>query len=865
MALMRTFYATLIAMSCRKPLLIAACFGWVLSSLAQELDVDRLFEDRNLTPVAQMLAQGEYNLCGRICEAAIQRGMKAPEWRIMRVQALMKQGQETLARDEVQLAVKTFPGHLQLLMLQHENALRMGRQDIADQALAELNTAAKTKAAKDRTADEWVALGQAALALGADAKKVISQYFTAAQKKDAKAEAAYLAEGYLALEKDDPARAADVFRAGLKAHGETANLRAGLARAFLTGDREKHSENIARALELNPVHREALLMRAEMFIAGEKFLEAEATIQQILDICANDPEAWALRAAVAHLSASDASKVIAARAQGLERWNRNPVVDHTLGRVLSRAYRFAVGAGHQRKALEFSPSYLPAKVQLCHDLLRLGDEDEAWKLASEIRQEDGYNIQAHNIGLLEKEMLGYVTQSYPDFILKMPKRDWPIYGERALALLREAKETLCPKYGLELNRPVMVEFFGSQQDFAIRTFGSLGGQGLLGVCFGTVITMNSPGSLAHGRNNWESTLWHEFCHVVTLTLTHNKMPRWLSEGISVHEESLHNPAWGMKMDADFRKMILEDEAATPVSQLSNAFLNAPDNDHIMFAYYQSSQVVDYVVQRFGPEAIQSILKSLAEGKRINEAIAENTEDIKTLEKDFAKHLRNIAKTQFGALANWDKPEPEKLNPLDPEHLATFLKKHPTNLWATRRYAEAMIEQKNWEEALKIAEVLIQLLPEDTGPQSGYQLKANALKELGRKSEELQTLRLIAERESSAMAVFLHLIEEDSRQQNWPQLQVNAQRAIALNPFLRSPQQALAEAAEAQGQTSEAIQAWHRVLILDPALAAQTHFRLAVLLRPIDSSQAKRHLLDSLAMAPRFQAGHELLRNWDGVR
>jgi hypothetical protein len=172
--------------------------------------------------------------------------------------------------------------------------------------------------------------------------------------------------------------------------------------------------------------------------------------------------------------------------------------------------------------LVLDKDYLPAKMQLCHDLLRLGDETEAWKLAANIRAKDGYNVQAHNIGLLEQEMNGYTTQRFEDFILKMPKRDWPIYGERALALLREAKTTLTAKYGLNLTRPVMVEFFGEQQDFAIRTFGSLGGQGLLGVCFGTVITMNSPGGLAHRGSNWEATLWHEFCHVITLTLTKNK-------------------------------------------------------------------------------------------------------------------------------------------------------------------------------------------------------------------------------------------------------------------------------------------------------------------------------------------------------
>ena len=58
-------------------------------------------------------------------------------------------------------------------------------------------------------------------------------------------------------------------------------------------------------------------------------------------------------------------------------------------------------------------------------------------------------------------------------------------------------------------------------------------------------------------------MWHEFCHVVTLSKTHNKMPRWLSEGISVHEEGLEDPAWGMALSPRFRAMILSD-ALTPL-------------------------------------------------------------------------------------------------------------------------------------------------------------------------------------------------------------------------------------------------------------------------------------------------------------
>lgn len=840
-------------------LFLAASF---VSSIAwaQQLDVGRVFEEKNLEPVRELLAKGEYDLCERSCKSAISQGAKLPEWRLLRLRALLALGQEDVARNEAEEAVKAYPGHLELLMALHEIAVRLGRRDIANEALKAVNEAAPKKPARERTAGEWVALGQAALALGADAKQVVDQYFSVAQKKDPKYEGGYLAEGRLSLTKDDPKRAAEVFRAGLKAHGESADLRAGLARAFDSSDREMEAQNISRALDLNPVHAEALLARAELLIGAEKFLEAEAAIQKVLDVRDNCPEAWALRAAVMHLNGADQAKSESARAKGLSRWNRNPAVDHIFGRVLSRAYRFAEGAARQRQALEFDSGYQPAMVQLCHDLLRLGHEDEAWKLAAAVRSQDRYNVQAHNIGLLEEEMRGYTTQVFDDFILKMPAKEWPIYGERALALLREAKSIQCTKYGLELKHPVLVEFFGAQQDFAIRTFGSLGGQGLLGVCFGTVITMNSPGSLAHGRNNWEATLWHEFCHVVTLNVTGNRMPRWFSEGISVYEEGQRNPLWGMAMNAQFRKMIVDEKAVTPIGQLTSAFLNAQSEEHLMFAYFESSQVVAYLLERFGRLKFQSILKDLADGKRINEAIASNTEPMDSLEKDFTAHLLSQAMA-LGANADWKEPTPQEVNPLDPASFAAYLKANPANLWALRRQAAAMMEDEKWEDAIQAANALILAVPGDVEEESGYRIKAAALRKLGRVDEETALLRLIAERDAGALPVFLRLLELDMPRKDWPLVGAVAESAIALNPFLRIPQQAAAQAAEAQGRPDAAIAAYQRVLLLDPGDAAMTHFRLANLLKDKDAVAAKHHLLDSLALAPRFREGHEMLRSW----
>lgn len=827
---------------------------------AQQLDVEKMFEERNLGPVTEMLAHGEYELVARIGEAAVEKGLKAPEWRIMRLKALVELGRIEEALEESRKALAIFPGHFELLMLRHDFAKMLGQSDVAAEALKAFNQVAKAKAPKDRTAMETVMLGRAALVLGADAQKVISQYFKAAQGKDAKLEAAYLAEGHLALDKDDAKRAAEVFRAGLKAHGETAEMRFGLAKAFGPSDREKAVENLAKALELNPNHKAAHLLRAELLIGGEKFVEAEAAVQLVLDFDEQHPLAWSLRAVVAHLFHADAKKVDAARTAALKRWGKNPAVDHTIGRCLSRAYRFVESAGHQRTALEMDANYLPAKVQLCHDLLRLGEEDEAWKLAATIRTEDGYNIQAHNLGQLEKEMNGYTTKSFEDFTLKMPKRDWPIYGERALTLLCEARAVLAPKYGLELKRPVLVEFFGAQQDFAIRTFGALGGQGMLGVCFGTVVTMNSPGSLAHGRNNWESTLWHEFCHVITLSATQNRMPRWLSEGISVYEEKQRDPAWGMPMDATFREMTLDEETLTPVSQLSGAFMNAKSQEHVMFAYYESSQVVEYLIEKFGLEKLLGVLRDLAAGKRINDALEANVGELDGIEKGFTQFITAKAKG-FGALADWEEPKPEDLNPFDEGSFANYLKKHSNNLPATRKFAQEMVKQKNWPEVLRLADKLIELLPDSYDADSGYALKTMVLRELKREDEELAVLRQIAANSSGAQSTYLRLIELDLPKQRWAEVKANAHRATALNPFLVTPQKALGEANAALNLRAEAIAAYERVLVLDPSSAAQTHFKLVQLWKETDAAKAKRHLMDSLVLAPRNREGLSMLQAW----
>ena len=95
-----------------------------------------------------------------------------------------------------------------------------------------------------------------------------------------------------------------------------------------------------------------------------------------------------------------------------------------------------------------------------------------------------------------------------------------------------------------------IELYPEHDDFSVRSVG-LAGVGLLGVAFGPVVVMDSPAARARGAFNWGSTLWHELAHVFHLSMTRNRVPRWFSEGLAVHEERRARPGWGADVDPGF--------------------------------------------------------------------------------------------------------------------------------------------------------------------------------------------------------------------------------------------------------------------------------------------------------------------------
>ncbi len=819
-------------------------FGWFIptSNAADFDDAKKLYRT------------GRYDECIEICKTEVERGVWYESWSRLLIETYLTTGQYVEAQSVYEEAIERYSLSLRLRLLgietyrMNDNTIEASKQQSVIPDLLDRMPARYTGR------DELVPLGKYFLMTGEDARKVLEICFDEAIKEDPDMVEAYVASAELAIEKRDDKVATQTLEKAAKLDPNDPQIAFLQAKAWIASDSEKASQHLQRAFELNDRHVPSLLFKADMEIDSEDFDEANKTLDVALGVNPNNPIAWALRASIAHLQGryEDEGK---ARHSALQPWSLNPEVDFTIGRKLSQHYRFAESIQYQVRALKMDADYLPAKSQLAQDMLRSGNTENGWRLIEEVRARDPYDVATFNLRRLEEELKKFHTIEILGFVIRMDPTEATIYGDSVVELLTQVRSVLTKKYAIELQEPVYVEIFPKQKDFAIRTFGMPGGQGFLGVCFGQLITANSPASQGTTPSNLHGVLWHEYCHVVTLQKTKNKMPRWLSEGISVYEERQRDPTWGQSMDTMYRQMILSEDL-TPVSKLSSAFLNAKTPMHLQFAYFESSMVIEYLIEKYGLDVLKRILDDLAVGMPINESLKRYTNSLEALDAEFAQYARRKAESFAPDIDYTEEDFPERPNI---ENLESWLAEHPNHYQALEQTAAHWISEKAWDKATGILERMQKLNPDD-GRESGlYGMLAAVSRAQEKFDAERAFLKELASRNSDCLDALERLIQLDRDRNDWTSVAQWCNRVLQVNPLLPSIQSVAAEAAEKTGDAKSAQRAFQAQLALQPVDPSAVHYHLAKSYLSLDEiEKARRHVLMALEESPRYQEALELL-------
>lgn len=395
----------------------------------------------------------------------------------------------------------------------------------------------------------------------------------------------------------------------LRKNPRIARARVGQARrALVFYNQDEAVRQCRRALEIDPSHVPAMNLLAQVHVGDGDYDKADEMWARAQQVNPADKEARATRAARLLITGDRA---------GFEALEQALLADDpTYGRLYTiaselvgeRQRRYDVAATLSARAIEVDPTDDQAHVVAGVNLMNLGREREA-RVAFEAaaKAAKGWNDVTRENFLQVLDVLDtFVETKSAHFVLRQHPEEAAVVTPYLLPLLERARADLGKKYGYLPDEPVLVESFHRHDDFSARSVG-VPNIPALGVCFGKVITLDGPLSRPLGQFSWARTAWHEYAHVVTLQMSEGQVPRWLTEGLSVHEEKAHRATWGRDMDRDLFDR-WSNGRLLRMAEINHAF-RGPD---VMFAYFQGGLIADFVEATWGFEAVQQMLRRFAD-------------------------------------------------------------------------------------------------------------------------------------------------------------------------------------------------------------------------------------------------------------
>ncbi|MFL2846542.1 MAG: hypothetical protein ACJZ77_02350 [Pseudohongiellaceae bacterium] len=299
--------------------------------------------------------------------------------------------------------------------------------------------------------------------------------------------------------------------------------------------------SLTRALAINPNSVLALETYGQLLLLNSREEEASEYFDRALNLNPESLKTLSILAAQAALNQrQEEYEQYKARVDSFS--PNNPEFLGDIADTFGNNYLFTEAVEFARASIDSDPEYWQGYTLLGSNLIRLGQEVEG-KANLEIGFEnDPFNVMTSNMLKVFDTLETYATLESEHFKVHMSENDADILWPYLEPLLEEGWDTLTAKYDFEPEGPILIEVFENTADFAVRSVGLPDIGPLVGICFGKVVTLISPDTLAA---NWQEIVWHEFMHVITLQMTKNRMPRWLSEGISVWEEREGRPIGGV--------------------------------------------------------------------------------------------------------------------------------------------------------------------------------------------------------------------------------------------------------------------------------------------------------------------------------
>ncbi len=601
-----------------------------------------------------------------------------------------------------------------------------------------------------------------------------------------------------------------------------------LARLLSRGFDAKAADLAKKAAEADPGMYEARELLAQLALENSDEAKAIEEANKALSINAKSLQAMATLGTVELLKNKPTDyfdKILAINPKYGEAW-------YWAGHHFILNRRYEEGIELYRKAIALKPDLWDAREQLGINLMRIGKAEEARQQLELAYENQHHTNEVVNSLRLMDSYKNFVSHKFEGGEVRLHKKEAAILQPYFEEEVRRARQTYEAKYKMKLEAPLEVEVYPDHEDFAVRTLG-MPGLGATGVSFGPVVAMDSPSARKGGEYHWASTLWHELSHSYILVMSKFLVPRWFTEGISVHEETQVSPEWGDPVESAVL-MAIEQKKFLPVAELDSGFVRPKDPMQIGLSYFQAGQALDWIVKNYGQDTVNAMVKSFAERKTTPEVIEQH---LKLKPKEFDEKLMAFIEERYGKSSRGLK-----------------------DIRAALQTADKALKAKDWAAAVEAAQKAVEGYPNTALRASALEMLGKAYLEQGDKAKARETLRQYAQASGRDPETLKKLAQLEEENQN-PQMAAAAlKRLIYIAPvgdedLHRKLGQYYLKLKEPQ----RALPAFLAQLASKPVDPAGAYYNLArtyvALSRPRDAQDA---LFQSLELAPGLKPAQKLL-------
>ncbi len=452
-----------------------------------------------------------------------------------------------------------------------------------------------------RGIDRWARLTQSYRQLPQLNEVVLDMLVSAYDVVDRTYWPARLAAGEYLLAHDNREDAMQALAAAVAANPNDADLLETLGRVQVNQFGFTEAEQIVAMLRgTNPTSLRADVLEARLMLGLRSPDLAEPLLLSVLERQPEHLEALGLLAATHAVRLEDAAAAeVLARADAVAPNDARALFE--VAEQLAALRQYDRAQAMYDRTIERAPWWTQPRTELALMLTQAGDEMNP------------YSMRTVNYLRLLDEMEQFERLETDHFIILYEEDTDPILPELFADYLESIHPEMVEIFDHEPAVKTQIQLMPRHDMFSVRTTGSPW-IGTVGACTGPVIAMVVPRDAPQtfGTFNWANVVRHEYVHTVTLSVTENRIPHWMTEGLAVLYEDAPLPWSWVPM---LHWAVTNDELF-PMEDLTWGFVRPRRPFDRSLAYAQSNWVCLYIRDTWGQDAINTMLRDFAAGRQI---------------------------------------------------------------------------------------------------------------------------------------------------------------------------------------------------------------------------------------------------------